>query len=247
MPTSINEDGTVVGFFLGSNYYPIHGFVRDKHGAITTLDGPSAGFPGTVANGINEDGAIVGSIGFHGFVLRKRGSFTTFDVPDAGPTVAISINGNGVIAGKSGNNPIHGFVRDAQGTIVTFDAPGAGFETNVVGINYLNTIAGNYIDDNDVFHGFVRDQYGIITTFDAAQFAQTFVTGINNDGTIVGYYYGIGNYHGFVRNRHGSITTFDVPGSLSGSTQALSINDEGDVAGNYEDSNFATHCFVWRR
>jgi hypothetical protein len=53
--------------------------------------------------------------------------------------------------------------------------------------------------------------------------------------------------HGFVRDQHGRITTFDVPGGLSGSTQAVSINDEGDVAGVYEDSDFANHCFVWRR
>jgi hypothetical protein len=257
-PASINEEGVIVGTFYtqgvnGSFYSPSHGFVRDKQGTITTLEGPS-GLP-TVANSINEDGVIVGTTGFsNAFLLHKGGTFKIFNVPDSGPTAAISINGKGAIAGNytDASGILHGFVRDASGTVSRFDIPSSEFAipgsgAGVVSINDWGVIAGMYLDENFAFHGFVRDAQGTISTFDAAQYATTFVHGINNEGTIVGYYYGVGNYHGFVRNHRGNITTFDVPGSLSGSTQALSINDEGDVAGVYEDANFANHCFVWRR
>jgi uncharacterized membrane protein len=256
-PNSINEEGTIVGsFFTETNgfYQPRRGFVRNKRGTITTLDGPS-GPPGTTANSINEDGVIVGTTGWQdAFVLRKGGTFTIIDVPDATGTVAVSINAKGAIAGNytDASGILHGFVRDASGTISRFDIPGGGIAISgsgagVVSINDWGAIAGMYLDENFQFHGFARDAQGTISTFDAAQYATTFVHGLNNEGTIVGYYYGVGGYHGFVRNQRGNITTFDVPGGLSGSTQALSINDEGDVAGNYEDTNFATHCFVWRR
>jgi len=251
-PSSINEEGVVVGTFFtnrvdGNFYFPSHGFIRRKEGTITTFDGPS-GPPGTIANSINENGVIAGATGFNAFLLRKGGTFTVFNVPDAIRTVAVSINRIGAIAGSyyDASGAIHGFVRNASGTITKFDIP---FNFGgVVSMNDLGTITGVVYDvENSVSHGFVRDPQGTISTFDAAQYATTFVQGINNEGAIVGYYYGVGNYHGFVRNRSGRITTFDVPGSLGGSTQALSINDEGDVAGVYEDFNFGSHCFVWRR
>jgi len=256
-PNSVNEEGMVVGTFYtnevnGTNASQSHGFVRDKQGTITTLDGPPAP-PGTAANSINEDGVIIGTNGFHdAFVLRTRRPFTLFRVPDATSTVAVSINGEGVIAGSYYNNggyPGHGFVRDAHGVITTFDAPGSEASitgTLVVGINDWGTIVGEFFDENLVWHGFVRDRAGTISTFEAVQGVTTLVFGINNEGTIVGYY-GAGLTRGFVRDPRGSVTTFEVPGSFGGQTQALSINDEGDVAGNYEDANFATHCFVWRR
>jgi uncharacterized membrane protein len=254
-PAGINEDGTTVGTFFeawNGHYLPSHGFVRKKQGTIITLDGPS-GPPGTVANSINEDGVIVGTTGFHdAFVLRKGGTFTIINVPDATRTVAVSINNKGFTAGNyyDAGGTMHGFIRGTNGTVTSFDIPGPSipFSTaGVVSINDQGTIAGMYYDENFVTHGFVRDAQGTMSMFDAALYARTFVRGINSEGTIVGYYYGIGNYHGFLRDQRGRITTFDVPGSLSGSTGALSINDEGEITGNYEDTNFATHCFVWSR
>jgi hypothetical protein len=55
-----------------------HGFLRDKHGGLTTFDAPGAGTglgQGTVPATINPPGAIVGfyldaSNVYHGFLLE---------------------------------------------------------------------------------------------------------------------------------------------------------------------------------
>jgi hypothetical protein len=62
----------------------------------------------------------------------------------------------------------------------------------------------------------------------------TFALTINNAGTIAGYYYYYASgqvTRGFVRDADGTITTFEVAGSST--TQVLSINDEGAIAGSY--------------
>jgi uncharacterized membrane protein len=87
-----------------------------KKGIFTTIDVPGA-VKGTVANGINASGQIVGtyqdSVGFHGFELTTKGIFITIDVPGAiaGTTEAFGINSQGQISGFFTDSlGVHGFV-----------------------------------------------------------------------------------------------------------------------------------------
>jgi hypothetical protein len=55
--------------------------------------------------------------------------------------------------------------------------------------------------------------------------------------------------HGFVRSPFGQVTTIDAPGAgmVPGANQgtvAESINIEGTIAGQYQDTNFVYHCFL---
>src|SRR5262249_23757197 len=50
-----------------------------------------------------------------------------------------------------------------------------------------------------------------------------------------------GHIHGFLDSR-GTITTIDVTGSLL--TEALAINDSGQIVGLYEDSSGNVHGFL---
>ena len=53
--------------------------------------------------------------------------------------------------------------------------------------------------------------------------------------------------HGFLRTPDGKIISFDAPGlgyGLDQGTVALSINDLGVIAGQYQDSNYVCHGFV---
>ena len=97
-----------------------HGFVREKHGTITTFDVPGA-VNGTFPSSINPMGTITGSYtdaSFepHGFVRALNGLITTFDPPGAGGfqrTQPQAINPRGLIAGyyTDSNNVFHGFLR----------------------------------------------------------------------------------------------------------------------------------------
>lgn len=96
-----------------------------------------------------------------------------------------------------------------------------------------------------------------IVTFDApgadtkpGDFNGTYASGINNWGTITGYYIDATNvYHGFLRSHEGKFTTFEAPGadttpgSYNG-TIPSSINDFGAIAGSYYDANGFGHGFL---
>jgi probable HAF family extracellular repeat protein len=78
----------------------------------------------------------------------------------------------------------------------------------------------------------------------------TFPDDINDLGQVVGYFIdGQGFYHGFVRYPDGRLKVIDAPGGgtvpASGQgTVLLAINNEGTIVGQYQDDNFAFHCFV---
>lgn len=76
------------------------------------------------------------------------------------------------------------------------------------------------------------------TTIDAPGSVNTYVSGINSDGTIVGYYTdSSSNNHSFLKTSGiAGYTTFSFPGA-SGTTFVSGINDSGKVAGSYSDSS----------
>jgi len=184
-----------------------------------------------------------------------------FDAPNSGTstgqgTFTTAINLTGTIIGyvTDNDNGTHGFVGTPAGGFTDFDAPGAN---PVVGctcpaaINDLGVVTGSDIDTNSVYHGFVRTRDGQITTFDDSQAPAgtgegqgTIPAGINDVGTITGYYVDGNNAtHGFVRTPDGKITTFDAPGASDG-TYPGNINDSGVIAGTFYDTNGVGHGFV---
>jgi hypothetical protein len=74
--------------------------------------------------------------------------------------------------------------------VETFDVPGAA-STIVASINAGRDVAGYFTDAGGVAHGFLRNAHGRFRTFDAPgaalqQGRGTFVSAINDDGTITG-------------------------------------------------------------
>lgn len=125
------------------------------------------------------------------------------------------------------------------GTFITFDAPGAGTGVNqgtyLAGMNTFGTIAGYYVDANNVYHGFVRDQRGrFITSFDApgagaGSFQGTLAVGIDERGVIAGSYIDANNvYHGFVRDADGTVATFDPPSAGLGASPGTAVQTRRD-------------------
>src|ERR1700730_866879 len=89
--TSVNAEGLIAGYYTDASNNG-HAFLRDSHGAVTTIDpptNPNFSVVGAIANSINSKDAVAGSAydtnGVqHGFLRDKQGAFTTIDAPNAG-------------------------------------------------------------------------------------------------------------------------------------------------------------------
>jgi hypothetical protein len=172
---------------------------------------------GVVAGGFEDNN---GNFVHHGLVRNAEGKFKVFDVPGAGtgsyqgtgcPGCNLGINQLGAIAGTytDSNSVSHGFLRSARGEFTTFDIPGAGASANEgtgcpsdcpVSLNDWGTVAGIYIDANDVLHGYLRTLDGKSATVDPLGSILTWASGINDRGAMTGYYVDANFvYHGFLR------------------------------------------------
>jgi len=151
----------------------------------------------------------------------------------------------------------------AGSQITTFDPQGAGTAAGQgtfaqQGLN-SGTIVGYYIDADAVAHGFIRSVDDKYTLIDVPGAAGTQAFGINDKGTVVGWWFEPPTpngsvYHGYLRDKHGNLTYFDVPGAGPYQSQGssplvviplpLSINLDGTVTGSYVDMKNVNHCFV---
>jgi probable HAF family extracellular repeat protein len=204
-PQSINSLGEIAGFasvVVERVQIPeqrrkvpitqIKGFFRDRRGKCTILDFPGANL--TEALGVNDGGQVVGDYrdantgSFHGF-LWDAGQFMMIDVPFTGghSTSPSGINNVGQIVGfYDDNNGRHGFLY-SDGTFTSFDFPEAvvtlPFDINdngqILGIFTTDTGSGSFVLAEDTFRTFDVPFPGVVLTQ---------VSGINNEGQIVGRY-----------------------------------------------------------
>jgi probable HAF family extracellular repeat protein len=170
----INGAGLVVGRYI--DHTGTHGFLYNPNGGTyTTLDDPLAanefdrpfGPTGTVAEGINGAGQIVGYYADnngdeHGF-LYNGGIYTTIDDPGAFGTTAFGINKNGhVVGGRFDKFGDHGFLEIPAPN----PPPPAGTTADLIlrGSNTSLAVAGQYqiydIGNNAILAGYSLAQIG---------------------------------------------------------------------------------------
>lgn len=92
-----------MGYYRRDHRY--YGYIYSSE-TFASIDAPKANRWGTIAQGVNNAGEVVGYFqnrrGFHGFV-EKDGVFTQIDNPRAtNGTYAYGINNNGVTVGEYG-------------------------------------------------------------------------------------------------------------------------------------------------
>jgi len=230
---NINDKGTIAGLFYDVKG-TAHGYLRSAQGVYTTFDVPGAVY-GTWPIFLNLRGDIVGysldaNLLFHAFLRRQDGEFTTFVGPGSCNSgtpagcygnAATYIDNAGRIIGNfednSGNLVGHGLIRGPDGRLTAFDAPGAG-----TGLYQGTGCPGCNV-------------------------------GGNRWGAIAGTYTDAGNaFHGFLRGPEGKFIAFEAPGAGSGAYQGtgcfsdcpVSLNDRGEIAGSYFDSNNVQHGFL---
>jgi hypothetical protein len=123
-------------------------------------------------------------------------------------------------------------------------------ETDTFAVNNAGAIAGDYVDAQNVQHGMILagkklttvNHKGCTTTGGFSSGAIAFY-GINSAGAAAGWCTSTttGLFEGFVYSG-GKFTAINFP--KSNGTQAMGINDKGDVVGLYLDSANAQHGFV---
>ena len=204
--------------------------------------------------GINSSGTIAGfdnGVTNQGFTLTLPSSFTTVNFPGAASSMVTGINAAGDVSGiyvdVAGAN--HGFT-DIGGTFTTVDNPASTVFNQALGINNSDETVGYYAPTVAGFPGDIAYSQtgGAFTDINAllpANFNSQAV-GINSAATpwIVGFYQPTADLStslGFV-DEGGTITTIDPFGSTF--TQALGVNDLGEIVGFYTDATGNQHGYI---
>jgi uncharacterized membrane protein len=203
----INDLQQIAGSYKYGAEYGI--FIWDGSAYSTYLvDGAAL----TIATGINNSGAVVGTYGIqgsanvvdHAYVL-KNGVLKTIDYPGALGSVAHGINDHGDIVGyysydhpvphsPGGDVQIHGFLyRD--GIFAPIDFPGAVW-TFAIRVNNRGDIAGFYRDTAGKNHGFVLTG-GEYLAVDFPSGTCT-IYGLNDHGQVAGTHSYGGQSEGFI-------------------------------------------------
>jgi probable HAF family extracellular repeat protein len=215
-----------------------------------TLDDP-LGTNGTIAQGINASGQIVGyyidsSNHTHGFHY-SGGTYTTLDDPlSPGGTYLTGINASGQIVGYT--NPWQGFLYSNGNFTTVSGTPNA--------INNNGQIVGTRLIVGSGTSGFVYSN-GSYTTLNVGG-TGTQALGINDNGQIVGYsYFMVGLWSptnppfgaplpAYYRGPFG-VTSFGITysqGPDSYGPAPYGINNQGDIVGQYYSADGSVHGFL---
>ncbi len=204
--------------------------------------------------GINNSGTIAGfdnGVTNQGFTLTLPNSFTAVNFPSAASSMVTGINAAGDLSGiyvdVAGAN--HGFT-DIGGTFTTVDNPASAVFNQALGINNSDETVGYYAPTISGSPGDIAySQTGGVFTDVNALLPTNFnsqAVGLNSAATpwIVGFYQpdaGLTTSFGFV-DEGGTITTIDPFGSTF--TQALGVNNLGEIVGFYTDAGGVQHGYI---
>ncbi|MCU1297567.1 MAG: hypothetical protein JWO91_1845 [Acidobacteriaceae bacterium] len=171
-------------------------------------------------------------------------TFSTFNAPSgyvsAGPN---GINNYDTIVGDVVTKPTqytmysHGLIRYSGGGTQVYNYPNAA-ETWLTKRNNNGVTVGYFTDSVGHRHGLVKNSSSVVqVTYPAAGKPDTFLTGINKWGSIVGRYLTYVNnkpYFSGFELQNGKYTTIWYPNSTD--TQPQAINDNGVSVGWYTNS-----------
>jgi hypothetical protein len=219
--------------------------------------------------GINNNGHIAGYFGSgaaghpsRGFVLRPPygpSRYQNVEVPGSAQTQLTGLNDMGVQVGSWSGPRAAGaggrvgfYLRGGHFTSVGFPAgDNASPPVNqLLGVNDRDVAVGFYADARGRDHGYLYD----IAT---ARFSRVIVPGagsviaaaVNDFDAVAGYFTGPGHpTEGFFLRHTGQLFVLRVPGAAM--TQALGVNDNGEVVGAYQigtGRRAVTHGFTWTR
>jgi hypothetical protein len=224
----INQYGLIAGYFgSGNPGHPNKGYLLNaRHGQQNYLDENWPESTQTQVTGLNDRGVTVGF-------------WSTMNV--AGVNGAAPANDNRAFV------KWHGYFID--GDFPTDDAANPPVD-QLLGVNDHNIAVGFYNDGAGNTHAYTFD-IGRNVFNEVTPSGVTNPTGaaINNRGDIAGFGTDAtggssnGKMVGYLLRRSGDVTILYVPGSSQ--TQALGINDQREVVGDYTDAAGNVHGFTW--
>ena len=197
--------------------------------------------------GINDWGTVVGDGGSSGFIRYVGGGgFIYYKIPNASETFFSDRNNQGISIGSytSGSQFQTGFVlnksRSSFTSIVHPKSVSGSFGTALARINKWNTIVGWYGDAQNIVHGFKRFSNGSFLALDFPAGQGTFLSGLNDNGMIVGSSGG----HGVIYYK-GKWAMLDYPKAQV--TTLGGISNSGMIIGTAEMPNqFSPTAFLYR-
>jgi len=209
--TGLNNSGTTVGFWAdaaGDNFgfYSQDGRFHQANFPTRNIASPSV----DQLLGVNDRGLAVGFYADgqgnnHGYLYDiKTHRYGQVQVSDDTNVTAAAINDLGDIAGFADNaaGETEGFLKRSDGRVIHLNFPGAS-STQALGVNNGDEVVGTYTTgsgDNAMNFGFVWNPgAGFQTVNDPNGIGSTTINGLNDRGTIVGFYTDAeGNTDGFV-------------------------------------------------
>ncbi len=214
-----------------------------------SFDGPNSS-AGTTANGINNNGQIVGfsvdnADNVTNWWRNPNRTFNILNTP-AG-SFANGINTTPTVVGQNGSTAFS----YTTGTVTNLPSVNGTTTSQVAfGINDAGWIVGQYTDSNTgTSPGFVYSGGSYTTLNPVLNATNTFAQGINNHGLVAGFYStdGDATSHGFFYNTSTTAFTFapdpNVPNFVF--SQILGINDHDIAVGYYGDTSTSQFGFIY--
>lgn len=172
--------------------------------------------------------------------------------PGANITYLLSINNHGIVTGAASTDadPVpHAILFNAGECIPVAPTTVVGSSFSIgSGINEARDVVGVYFDNATGFqHGFLRSRTGAFKLLDFPTADDTWASGINDSGVVVGYWDqrdANGNVlalHGFVW-KNNSFSDVTIEGSAN--TELWAINARGDYVGSWDTGTLASHGFA---
>jgi probable HAF family extracellular repeat protein len=259
--TAINRSGQVVGYepFSSDPNNTFHAFLYST-GSMKDIHSASLFPSGTIAEGINESGVVVGqgqftSGSFHAF-LYANGKMVDIGPPGAYQASAYAINDAGQVVGDSyvSGGQQTGFLY-TNGNVTNLGVPSGAYATSAVAINSTGQIVGAIYFTRPPSHAALYSN-GLWTDLGGiAGAAGSHATSINTAGQVVGisvfpttsyHPYRPGKHVGFIVRNGSPVDLNTLIASNSGFTitDATGINDSGDILCDATNTSGYTHAVL---
>ncbi|HZS94053.1 MAG TPA: hypothetical protein VFA78_04600 [Chloroflexota bacterium] len=200
----------------------------------------------TQLRSVNNAGRIAGYHGAKvnkGFTVTLPGTASNENFPRSAQTQVIGINNLGDTVGfyVDAQGITHGFYRNPRrNKWWTVGVPGTSFN-QLLGVNDHGSTAGYYqFGKNNVFQPFTRIAAG---AFHLPPIPNAQMTDTNNAGNVTGFQVVSSSSNRAFVVRGSQVIYFQYPGSTF--TQALGLNDKGEVVGTYNDKAGTAHGFTY--